>query len=65
MTIREAIDQAGGILIVALKLRYSVHSVTAWYYGRRTPMKAGSVRAKLAKMAGTEAEQIDWQRKAG
>jgi hypothetical protein len=62
MTIRQAIEAAGGILVVAKKLNYSHKTVECWLYGSRGIHKAGRLRSDLARLAGVSVDAIEWTR---
>jgi hypothetical protein len=64
MTIRQAIEAAGGILVVAQKLNYSHNTVMTWFYGSGHPGKAGNLRDRLAKLAGVSVSDVTWDRAA-
>ena len=64
LTLRQVIERAGGILVVAQKLNYGHAGVTRWYYGSRCPLKSGRIRADLCRLAGVSMENVLWKRTA-
>ena len=63
LTLRQVIEAAGGILVVAQRLNYGHSGVTRWFYGSRCPPKQGRIRADLCRLAGVKMDDVSWQRK--